>query len=348
MAAVVQDAPTNGITNELVEEPANGNGTTQTQTQTQTQGQETAPNESNPEEPKEKRFIFMNGINILTRAWKKGQEIEYDSDAAGKFKSGEHVHVGKVINITEGAAGSNKIIIKDKGGSYVAYGLNEVKLKLEDNGTKIIQYNETKMRHSVNIASRPRPKRYKFMPGENLLFHEFRSGQEIEYDSGNEGGTASKQHIHKGVIEQLVPGDDNMHKILIKQEDGMLYTYSLNDIKIKFEDDGTEIMSDNAFRQYERVQTAQNRNGQHNQMEVEVEIIIIMGAVKQQDLKAYRIILIQMMVQKSMNWIVMMMLNLIKSIMGIRNVIKNIKKNQQIHGRILLIRIFLINIQMNY
>ena len=36
----------------------------------------------------------MNGINIVSRDWKKWDQIEYDSDAASKHEPRTHIHKG--------------------------------------------------------------------------------------------------------------------------------------------------------------------------------------------------------------------------------------------------------------
>ena len=153
-------------------------------------------------------FKFMNGINILTRDWQRGQEIEYDSDVADKYKPGSHAHQGKLININKGVGGSYKIIFKDSSGYYAAYALIDVKLKLRDDGTKILKYHEIKMNAGHVASPGARQKIYdEFILEENLLFREGRARQEIEYIFDVEVEDIQQQHIHKGVIEELVYGD---------------------------------------------------------------------------------------------------------------------------------------------
>ena len=100
-----------------------------------------------------KQYIFMNGINLLSRDWKKYDDIEYDSDANGQHEAGKHIHKGKVLTVKEGTAGAIKIIIKCDDGAYVTFELTEVKLKLVDNGTPIITYEEA---HTPREEPRPR------------------------------------------------------------------------------------------------------------------------------------------------------------------------------------------------
>ena len=93
---------------------------------------------------------FMNGVNILSRDWKKlykGEIIEYDSDGENEFKnseSGTHIHSGKLINISLGTAKSHKIMIKDETGAYANYSLGFINIKLEDDGTRIYSFQDRK------------------------------------------------------------------------------------------------------------------------------------------------------------------------------------------------------------
>ena len=92
---------------------------------------------------------FMNGMNILSRDWKrlyKNQMIEYDSDGAEQKggEPGSHIHKGKLINIVAGEQpGSSKIIIKDEIGADENFALHDIKIKLKPNGSRIITYQDT-------------------------------------------------------------------------------------------------------------------------------------------------------------------------------------------------------------
>ena len=121
----------------------------------------------------------MNGMNILSRDWKKWDEIEYDEDAASKHQPGTHIHKGKILTVIDGAAGESKIIIKRTEG-YYSLCLNDIKLKLLDNGKPIITYEGA---HGGGVVYPTIEKRYKYMLGEHLLFTEWAIGQEIEYDT---------------------------------------------------------------------------------------------------------------------------------------------------------------------
>ena len=99
------------------------------------------------------QYVFMNGVNILSRDWKKCDEIEYDSDGEGKHKPGAHIHKGKIITVKNRGVGLDKIIIKCDDGAYVAFRLNEVKLKLIDNGTPIISYQQAHTEISIDTTT---------------------------------------------------------------------------------------------------------------------------------------------------------------------------------------------------
>ena len=100
-------------------------------------------------------YVFMNGINILTRDWKKYDEIEYDIDAQGKQPKGTHRYKGKILAIKDGAAGNKKIIIKCEHGGYEQFALIEIKLKLIDDGTPILTYKHAQMIHSASNNTAP-------------------------------------------------------------------------------------------------------------------------------------------------------------------------------------------------
>ena len=184
-----------------------------------------------------KEYVFMNGVNILSRDWNKWDEIEYDSDAASQRPKGRHCHKGKILTIKDTHAhGTTKIIIKCDDGGYVTFSLKEIKLKLIDNGTRIITYQEahTEIYIPPSDFNTKQYKDYKYMMGENLLFREWKIGQEIEYntdiDDDDDVENEASPHVHKGNIEGV-----QGHEIVIKQENGGFSTYDLNKIKIKFE-----------------------------------------------------------------------------------------------------------------
>ena len=114
-------------------------------------------------------------------------------------------------------------------GAYVSFRLHQVRLKLIDNGTPIIA-------NTQNVGVPPRPIRYKYMLGKNLLFREWTVGQKIEYatdvDESEDEESGVSIHTHKGKIEGV-----EGNKIVIKQQFGNFITYDLNQIKIKFEAD---------------------------------------------------------------------------------------------------------------
>ena len=92
-----------------------------------------------------KQYIFMNGMNILSREWNKWDDIEYDSDAGGyhpDHPEGTHRHKGKIWMVHRSSPARCKIMIKRDDGSLVVYPLINVNLKLIDNGKPIISYEE--------------------------------------------------------------------------------------------------------------------------------------------------------------------------------------------------------------
>ena len=51
------------------------------------------------------QYIFMNGMNILSRDWKKWDDIEYEADVPSGCEAGK----GKILTVKDGAEGSKKL-----------------------------------------------------------------------------------------------------------------------------------------------------------------------------------------------------------------------------------------------
>ena len=99
--------------------------------------------------------VFMNGINILSRDWKrlyKNKTVEYHQEYhAACWDTSDHTHIrkagkGTLVNINMSTFGSNDVIIKDGNGGYYVFHLYEIKIKLLDDGSRIITYEEGKHR----------------------------------------------------------------------------------------------------------------------------------------------------------------------------------------------------------
>eukprot|EP00486_Rosalina_sp_Unknown_P013850 CAMPEP_0201595522 /NCGR_PEP_ID=MMETSP0190_2-20130828/192500_1 /ASSEMBLY_ACC=CAM_ASM_000263 /TAXON_ID=37353 /ORGANISM="Rosalina sp." /LENGTH=568 /DNA_ID=CAMNT_0048055543 /DNA_START=24 /DNA_END=1730 /DNA_ORIENTATION=- len=75
--------------------------------------------------------IWFDGTEILSRKWKKKDEIEYDSDPDNKQRDGKnHQHQGIVFAVNANKGQFGKIMLKDENGGYCNYGLEAIKIKL--------------------------------------------------------------------------------------------------------------------------------------------------------------------------------------------------------------------------
>lgn len=98
----------------------------------------------------------MNGTNILSRDWDtlyKHEMIEYVeySEFGDKRHRCTCIQKGKLINIYGDS--SNRIIIQSENGGYLNYHIHIINIKLEDNGSKIITYQEAKANNTETVST---------------------------------------------------------------------------------------------------------------------------------------------------------------------------------------------------
>ena len=90
----------------------------------------------------ERKLIFMNGLNILSRDWKKMYKqkiIEVDFDRFNSRHPGFDVYKVKFMNIHHNKNEEYRMEFVDEHGTFDVK-LSKIKIKLEDLGTNIIQH----------------------------------------------------------------------------------------------------------------------------------------------------------------------------------------------------------------